>query len=90
MSNLRRYYKEGQIYFITVVTQNRLPILIDNIDLLKDAFNTTYKNSTGEVWDLAVTVPKSVPIKLFGFTPAMLNSGSNFYRVGLTGIYLRE
>jgi putative transposase len=31
MSNFRRYYREGQIYFITVVTYNRDRILVNNI-----------------------------------------------------------
>jgi putative transposase len=33
MSNLRRYYAEGQLYFVTCVTYNRQPILVENIDL---------------------------------------------------------
>jgi putative transposase len=34
MSNLRRYYSEGQVYFVTCVTYNRNPILLENVDLL--------------------------------------------------------
>lgn len=41
MSRLRRYYSPGNTYFITVVTFDRRPILLDNIDLLYDAFDFT-------------------------------------------------
>ncbi|WP_428354035.1 REP-associated tyrosine transposase [Methyloprofundus sp.] len=34
----RRYYQPGARYFFTVVTANRKPILIDNIDRLRVAF----------------------------------------------------
>ena len=34
----RRLYKSGACYFFTVVTENRAPILIDNIDRLRSAF----------------------------------------------------
>ena len=38
MSVLKRYYFDGQIYFVTNVTYNRQGILIDNIDILWTAF----------------------------------------------------
>jgi len=38
MSNYKRIYLDGYSYFITVVTQGRSPILIDNITLLRDSF----------------------------------------------------
>ena len=34
MHNVRRYFKEGNTYFLTHVTFERLPILVDNCDLL--------------------------------------------------------
>ena len=34
----RRFYKSGARYFFTVVTENRKPILIDNIERLRSAF----------------------------------------------------
>jgi len=37
MSNIRRYYDSGNIYFVTMVTKNRKYILIDNIDILKES-----------------------------------------------------
>ena len=38
MSNFRRYYQNNNIVFITIVTYNRNPILIENIDILRNAF----------------------------------------------------
>jgi len=38
MSNYKRLYLDGYSYFITIVTQGRNPILIDNIALLRDSF----------------------------------------------------
>ena len=40
MSILRRYHREGNIYFITNVTFRRKPVLVDNADLLWTAFKT--------------------------------------------------
>ena len=34
MSNIRRYYQEGQVYFLTHVTYQRRPILLEYGDLL--------------------------------------------------------
>ncbi|MFZ5980969.1 MAG: transposase, partial [Candidatus Zixiibacteriota bacterium] len=33
MSDLRRFHREGNIYFITNITYNREKILIENVDL---------------------------------------------------------
>jgi|GEM_PF-875597 len=38
MTNIRRYFAEGQINFLTHVTYNRIPILTDNIDLFWNAY----------------------------------------------------
>lgn len=38
MSNFKRYYEDKNIVFITIVTYNRLPILIDNIELIRTSF----------------------------------------------------
>jgi len=43
MSNYKRIYLENYSYYITVVTQNRQPILIDNIELLRDSFRRSKK-----------------------------------------------
>ena len=37
MSNLRRYYSAGQIYFVTSVTYKRMPILINHFEFLNSA-----------------------------------------------------
>ena len=37
MTNIRRYFDQGDIVFITSVTYKRIPILIENIDLLREA-----------------------------------------------------
>ena len=39
MTNIRRYYSDGYVYFITSVTNDRKPILVDNIDMLWEATN---------------------------------------------------
>jgi len=38
LANYKRVFEEGYSYFITIVTQGRNPILIDNIDLLRQSF----------------------------------------------------
>jgi putative transposase len=38
MSNYKRIFMDGYSYFITVVTHERNPILIKNIDLLRESF----------------------------------------------------
>ena len=38
MSNYRRVFIQNSYVFLTVVTQNRSPILIENIELLREAF----------------------------------------------------
>ncbi len=38
MPNYKRVYLAGYSYFITMVTQGRIPILVDNIALLRDSF----------------------------------------------------
>ena len=38
MSNFKRYYQDNNIVFITVVTYNRSPMLIDNITLVRQSF----------------------------------------------------
>ncbi len=43
MSNYKRIYLQNYSYYLTVVTQNRRPILIDNIELLRDSFRRSKK-----------------------------------------------
>ena len=50
MSRYRRYYLEGYSYvFITMVTFNRSSILIENIDVLRDAFRKTKQKFDFEI-----------------------------------------
>lgn len=44
MSYYRRHYNFGQIVFITIVTYNRRPILIENINLIRAAFKNIKYN----------------------------------------------
>ena len=43
MANYRRVFEENYSYFITVVTEKRRPILIENIDLLRKSFSLSLK-----------------------------------------------
>ncbi len=38
MANYKRIFLDGYSYYLTVVTHNRNPILIDNIELLRESF----------------------------------------------------
>lgn len=49
MSNLRRYYATGNYYFITSVTINRAPILVQNIDLYRQAIDRTCRRFNLEI-----------------------------------------
>jgi putative transposase len=40
-TNIRRYFREGQFCFLTHVTYERRPILVDNIDILWQAYDPT-------------------------------------------------
>ncbi len=41
MANYRRVFADGYSYFLTVVTHQRNPILIDNIALLRESFTAS-------------------------------------------------
>ena len=49
MTNIRRYYKKGQIYFITCVTYNRKRILIPDIDLFWESIQSTKSKLSFEI-----------------------------------------
>jgi putative transposase len=40
MSDFKRYYTDNNIVFITIVTYNRRPILLNNIETLRNAFKS--------------------------------------------------
>ena len=44
MSNFKRYYKDKNIVFITIVTYNRQQILVKNIELLRQSFKNVKYN----------------------------------------------
>ena len=41
MANYKRIFLDGYSYYLTVVTHKRNPILIDNIDLLRESFRVS-------------------------------------------------
>jgi putative transposase len=49
MSKLRRYFHPGQIYFVTSVAYQRLPIFLENSDLLLAAFKSVFSGSNSEL-----------------------------------------
>jgi putative transposase len=49
MSKLRRYFKEGDYCFITCVTFQRKPILVENIDLLMKSLDKAMVKAEGEL-----------------------------------------
>lgn len=44
MSNFKRYYQNKNIVFITIVTYNRQPILVENIEVLRQSFKNVKYN----------------------------------------------
>ena len=43
MAKYKRLFLDGYSYYITIVTHRRLPILIDNIEILRDSFRESKK-----------------------------------------------
>lgn len=48
MTNIRRYFHEGQVYFLTHVTQSRRPLLVDHIDIFWKAYSAVIDSSGAE------------------------------------------
>jgi putative transposase len=44
MSNFKRYYQNNNMVFITIVTYNRKPLLVDNINLLRNSLKNIKYN----------------------------------------------
>ena len=59
MSNYKRYYFNGYSYFITMVTQGRTPILIENIDLLRDSFKRSKQRYSYRI-DAIIILPDHI------------------------------
>ena len=56
MANYKRIFMDGYSYFITVITHERNPILIENIDLLRESFRVS-KNKYRYSIDAIVIMP---------------------------------
>lgn len=52
--NYKRLFIQGGYVFLTVVTNQRKPILINNIDLLRNAFKNTKKNYAFEIFAIVI------------------------------------
>lgn len=52
--NYKRLFIEGSYVFLTVVTNNRSPILVENIELLRTAFSNTNKNYNFEIFGTVI------------------------------------
>jgi len=50
----RRFYQPGARYFFTVVTANRKPLLIENIDRLRASFKTCKERHPFEIEAMVV------------------------------------
>jgi putative transposase len=48
MTNIRRYFREGQAYFLTHVTHGRRPLLVENIDIFQHAFSVVIDSAGAE------------------------------------------
>lgn len=49
MTNIRRYFTLGHLYFLTHVTHKRMPILTENADLLNSAINEVIAETPFEI-----------------------------------------
>jgi len=63
MPNYKRLFIESSYLFITIVTHQRRPILIDNIDILRKAFENTKKIYNFEIY-CAVVLPDHLHVIL--------------------------
>ncbi len=48
MTNIRRYFRAGQVYFLTHVTAERQPLLISHIDIFWRAYSAVIEASGAE------------------------------------------
>jgi len=76
MSKLRRYFSEGYYYFVTTVTFNRVPILVENIDLYHIAIGRTCKR-----FDLDIIAWVVLPDHLHLLLNPKINNLSNVMKV---------
>ena len=57
--NYRRIYLDGYSYFLTLVTQGRKPLLVENIELLRDAFRRSKRKYRYTI-DAIVVLPDHI------------------------------
>jgi len=56
MPNYKRVFLNGHSYFFTITTQGRNPILIENIDLLRESFRVSKQNYDYQI-DAIIVLP---------------------------------
>ena len=59
MSNYKRIFMDGYCYYITMVTHQRNPILLDNIELLRKSFADSMKRYRYSI-DAIVILPEHI------------------------------
>jgi len=59
MSNYKRIFLEGHSYYLTIVTHGRNPILVENIELLRESFRVS-KQKYDYVIDAIVVMPDHI------------------------------
>ena len=59
MANYKRVFKNGHSYFLTIVTYKRNPILIENIELLRESFRISKVNYEYQI-DAIVVLPDHI------------------------------
>lgn len=77
MSNYKRIFMDGYSYFITVVTNGRNPILIKNINLLRESFAVSKQKYLYDI-DAVVILPDHFHMII---TPKHANEYSHIIRV---------
>ena len=87
MSILRRYYSDGQIYFITAVTYKRQKILENNYDLLQQSIDNTSKKLLFNLY-AHVFLPEHIHLLI---DPLANNLSDLMHRIKLSfGMYYRK
>ena len=86
MAVFRRVYAEGYPYFITMTTQNRTPLLVDNIELLREAFRHSKEYFTYDI-DSIVILPDHLHMiiapKKYDAYPKIVRSVKTYFSKGL-------
>jgi len=59
MSNYKRVFQDGYSYFITIVTQGREPILLENIDQLRYSFQLSKRKYLYQI-DAIIILPDHI------------------------------